>query len=67
MLTSVRHIAFLHTLSNRDKMSSSKCELKLEMNVKSCHFETRFMEEDFRSQNDAFPPGTSTAVNVTFN
>lgn len=38
MLPSVRHIAFLHTFSNRDKMPSSKCEWKLERNVKSCHF-----------------------------
>lgn len=60
MPTSVRHIAFLYTLSNRDEMPSSKCELKLEMDVKSCHFETGFMEEDFGSENDAFPP----AVNI---
>lgn len=38
MLPSVRHIAFLHTCSNRDNMPSSKCEWKLERNVKSCHF-----------------------------
>lgn len=50
MLKSVRHITFLYTLSNRDKMPSPKCELKLEMDVNSCHFETRFMEDSFESQ-----------------
>lgn len=45
-------------------MSSLKFELKqLEINVKSCHFETGFKEEDFGSQNDTFPP----AVTVTCN
>lgn len=52
MLTSVRHIAFLHTLSNRVKIPSSKWKLKLEMDVKICHFETGFMVEDIVSQND---------------
>lgn len=33
MLTSVRHFAFLHTLSNRVKISSLKCKLKHEMEV----------------------------------
>lgn len=63
MLTSVRHIAFLHTLGNRIEMSCSKCELKLEMEIKSFHFETELMEKDFGSRNDAFPP----AVYVTCN
>lgn len=60
MLTSVRYIVFLHTLSDRDKISSLKCKLKLEMDVNSCHFETKLMEEDFGYQNNAFLP-TNTA------
>lgn len=59
MLTSVRHIAFLYTLSNRDKMPSAKCEMKLEMDVTSC----QFMEDNFESQNSAFPPAISVACN----
>lgn len=55
MLTSVRHIAFLY----RDKMPSAKCESKLEMDVTSC----QFMEDNFESQNSAFPP----AIYVTCN
>lgn len=62
MLSSVKHIAFLHMLSNRDKMSLSKCKLKLEIDVKSCHFKTGFMVKDFGSQNEAFLP----AANVTY-
>jgi len=34
---------------------------KLKMDVKSCHFETGFVENDFGSQKDAFQP----LVNVT--
>lgn len=44
-------------------MPTSKSELKLKIDLKSCHFETGFSEEDFGSQNSAFPP----AVNVTYN
>lgn len=44
-------------------MPALKCDLKLEINVTSCHFETRFIKKDFGSQNDALPP----AVNVTLN
>lgn len=63
MLTPVRDMAFLHTLSNTVKMPPSKCEIKLKMDVKSCHFYKVLMEKEFISQNYAF----QTAVNITSN
>lgn len=57
-MTSLRHIAFLHTFSNSVEMQSSKCELKLEMDANSYHFEAGYIKQVFfLFQNDA--------VNVT--